>query len=546
MSPTVYRIGITLALCVAAVLAATSAAQDAQTHDEAVHLTGGYSYWRTGDFRISPEHPPLFKLLAASPLLLLDPEFRPDKDDWQHVEDWPISRNFLYHNRVAAETMLMSARAVTIFLGLVLAVSLAWWVTAHAGRAAGFAAFLMFAFEPTVLAHSRYVTTDIPVTLFIWLASISAIDYLKKGTRGPLLRTGILLGLAFATKFNALFLPIVLLLTWRLYRKPTWRQTFLHAGALAGIAIVVVLLTYGFNTRSAMEDPVMARQIEAGRSEALLRDAATVPIPGYYFLRGLHLMIRHQTGGHFAYFMGDTGSRGSWLYFPVALLVKSSLAWLALLILAIAIAVFRRSFWKEHRDLLLPLAIPAGIYFAFAVISPVNIGIRHVLPIYPFLCAFSAIVLFSDKQWRILRAAATILLALFLAESASAYPNYLAYFNQAAGGPKNGHHYLLDSNLDWGQDLKRLARYADKQDVQPLCLAYFGTADPAYYGIRFRPLPALQTAEDLEQLNCVAAVSAEYLYGLKDHPFKALQSLKPTTLIGASIYLYDLRQLPKK
>jgi hypothetical protein len=534
----VYRIGIIVALCIAGGLAVASAAQDSQTHDEALHLTAGYSYWKTGDFRINPEHPPVAKLIATLPLLVwLKPKFEPDAEKWQRVEDWEISKTFLYQNDVPADRMLMAARTMSILFGLALGASLAWWVWRHAGPAAGFASVLLFAFEPTVLAHSRYVTTDVPVALFIWLACISLYSYMKTGGRWPLIRTGVLLGLAFATKFNALFLPLVLILIWAIYRKPTWRACL----ALLGIALAVVLATYGFDTQSAMQDPVAARQIEEGRPGAVVRAVTNLPVPGYYFLRGLHLLIRHQTGGHLAYFMGEISRDGWWTYFPAALLLKSSLAWLGILVLATGVAVLR----KERRELLLPILIPAAAYFAFALTNPINIGIRHLLPIYPFLCAFAAIALFGGKQIVVIRAVSVLLLVLFLAESATAYPNYLSYFNAAAGGPAQGHRYLLDSNLDWGQDLKRLARYAETHDVQPLCLAYFGTADPNYYGIRHTPLPPLRTAADLKTVDCVAAVSVQYLYGSEEHPLKALETRAPTDRVGTSIYLYDLR-LPEK
>jgi len=112
----------------------------------------------------------------------------------------------------------------------------------------------------------------------------------------------------------------------------------------------------------------------------------------------------------------------------------------------------------------------------------------------------------------------------------------------AAGGAANGHRYLLDSNLDWGQDLKRLKFWTETHNSQPLCLSYFGTADPAYYGIQYRPLPAARDATGLVGLDCVVAISAEHLFGLKDAPFAALRSLAWSERAGDSIYIYDLRQ----
>ena len=133
-------------------------------------------------------------------------------------------------------------------------------------------------------------------------------------------------------------------------------------------------------------------------------------------------------------------------------------------------------------------------------------------------------------------------MVLFLAESAAAYPGYLSFFNVATGGTQNGHRYLLDSNLDWGQDLKRLGHYAESRKIEKLCLSYFGTADPEFYGIRYQPLPHLKNDADLQSLDCVVAVSLQHLYATKELPFEALQSRTPTDRVGASIFIYDFRR----
>jgi hypothetical protein len=534
LSVRVYRFAVFAVLVIASILAVSSALEDSQTHDEGVHLTAGYSYWKTGDFRLSPEHPPLGKLLAALPLLWFQPDFEPPAESWQHADPWPISKAFIYSNRVSADLILMAGRVSVIAMYLVLAASLAWWVGRVSGRAASLAALILFAFEPTVLAQSRYVTTDIPVTLFIWLAMISWFFYLERGTNWLLVLTGLLTGFAFATKFNALILPVVFVLTWNRASKVQWWRI----PAIVGIAILAALSVYGFNAQSVAEDPSLAtRSLDIGAPDGISARAIHFRVPGYYFLRGIHMLLRHEIGGYPAYFMGDISPRGTWLYFPVAFLLKSSIAWLALMLLAGIVAVASRS-----RPNLRVLAMPVFVYCAFALISSFNIGIRHLLPVYPFLCAFAAIVLFDIQQKPFVKALGVILLALFLAESATAYPNYVAFFNAGVGGPKAGHRYLADSNLDWGQDLRRLDQHLRAHGIDRVCLGYFGTAEPSFYGIQSQPLPVLKTLEDLNQLDCVAAVSAQYLFATKGRPFEALSRLKPTAWGGASILIYDLRR----
>ena len=532
--PLVYGLAVFITLIICCVLAVSSAVQDSSTMDEAVHLTAGYSYWKTGDFRLSPEHPPFAKLLASLPLLWLQPDFSPSSEAWERADASPISSAFLYSNKMSADSILMTGRMLVIAQYLLLSGTLAWWVGRKAGYAAGFIALLLFGFEPTVLAHSRYVTTDIPVTLFIWLACISWYSYLERGGYWPLIRTGVLAGLAFATKFNALFLPIAFALTWSKTAKPKWRMIPI----LVGIALFAAISTYGFNALSVSEDPRASSQLVADPPhDVFVRQALHVRIPGYYFLRGIQLLMRDEIGGYRSYFMGKIAERSAWTYFPIAFAFKSSIAWLALLGTAGIVALTH----KRRPELTL-LAIPVFVYFAFTLTNSFNIGIRHLLPIYPFLCAFMAIVLFDVIRKPYIKVMASVLVLLFMAESAVAYPEYLSFFNAAAGGPKNGYRYLLDSNLDWGQDLKRLGQYAESRKIETLCLSYFGSADPTFYGIHSQPLPTLKSQRDLENVNCIAAVSLQHLYATKELPFEALQSHEPTDRVGTSIYIYDLRR----
>jgi hypothetical protein len=533
-SSLVYPAAICAVLALTALLLVSSSLQDSQTHDEAVHLVSGYSYWKTGDFRLSPEHPPLSKLIAALPLLWLQPNFTPLPEQWDRADPWPIGKSFLYANHISADTILMAGRAPVMLLSLVLGASLAWWVGRIAGRLAGFAALLMFAFEPTVLAHSRYVTTDIPVTLFIWLSCISWYSYLEHGSNRLLVLTGVLTGLAFGTKFNALFLPFVFLFTWGKLSRRTWSTIAI----LLGIALLIALSIYGFKTGSIAEDPSLSSQLGTiGPADSLRSKAIHLRVPGYFFFRGIQALMRDEIGGHQTYFMGRLFHRGTWKYFPAAFLLKGCLAWLALLLLAGILAVT-----QAKRPKVRLLAVPVFVYLAFASVDSFNIGIRHLLPIYPFLCAIAAIVLFNPEQKAYIKAVGTILMVLFLAESATAYPDYLSFFNRAVGGTKNGHHYLLDSNLDWGQDLKRLKHYLSAHRIQKVCLSYFGTADPAFSGIQYEPLPLLRNAEDLNALNCVAVISLQNLYATQNLPFEALQQLKPTDRVGASFFIYDFRR----
>jgi hypothetical protein len=228
---------------------------------------------------------------------------------------------------------------------------------------------------------------------------------------------------------------------------------------------------------------------------------------------------------------------------PVALAVKTPLGELALFAVAGAIAVARLRRVRP-RDLEFKwflLVVPPAAYFAVSLLTHFNAGLRHLLPIYPFLFVFTAAMLLAEpvSQWR--WAAVVGGAALLMVESAVIYPHYLAFFNALAGGPTGGRRVLVDSNLDWGQDAKNLKRWMDAHGVAEVCLSYFGMADVGYYGIRHRELPAIPDARAAQDLNCVAAISVTNL-ALGRSWYAGLDALRPDARIGYSIYIYDLRK----
>lgn len=180
--------------------------------------------------------------------------------------------------------------------------------------------------------------------------------------------------------------------------------------------------------------------------------------------------------------------------------------------------------------------------------SRVAIGIRYLLPVYPFLYVLAGAFVAKVVLPRARRFGAVLVVAIVAiqtAESAAVYPNHLAFFNTLAGGPERGESYLLDSNLDWGQDLKRLKRYMDRTGTRSVCLHYFGSGLPAYYGIATEYLPATQEIPERSRVNCIAAISATILHGLYLPPgydFNWLRGQKPIARVGRSIWIYDLRR----
>lgn len=198
-------------LAVLGVVQVTSVRQESQTNDEAAHLVAGYSYWKTGDFRLNPEHPPLSKLLAALPLLALKPDLKLLPESWNSADEYALGKEFLYRNRIDADTLLFAGRSVTILFTLIFGFVLAIWVRGRFGAEAAIFSLTLFAFDPNIIAHGRYVTSDLLVAFFIFASAISFQGYLEKPALSAALRTGLLTGLALATKHSALLLfPIFL------------------------------------------------------------------------------------------------------------------------------------------------------------------------------------------------------------------------------------------------------------------------------------------------------------------------------------------------
>lgn len=534
----------------------TSVLQETQTWDEGTHLAAGYSYLKTGVYKLNREHPPLFKLLCAAPLLALDPRLPLEDKSWRESDQVAFGDVFLYQNRVSPEEMLFCARAVTIALTLLLGLVVALWTRQKFGDAAAVAALFLFAFDPNLIAHGRYVTNDVMATLFIFLACITWARFVETKRRRDLVLAGVVLGLALVSKFSAVFLlPLLAVLYWlRRWQEGRGRLSVRHfaaSAAVAGvIAVAIIALAYGPETIRCVQGPKLRRVINRATlvGTVLSEAGKRLGLPAHPYLVGLYDFSLHDQEGHNAYLMGMRSDRGWWYYFPVVFAVKTPVAILALLAvcLAISLVVLVRAGPRGWRLREIPfewlvVVLPPLVYFALCMRSHVNIGIRHILPVYPFLFIALAATL-GRKKWR------TYVLAAFLvvlaAESTAIYPHYLAFFNTLVGGPGNGPKYLVDSNLDWGQDLKNLKTYLTEHGVKKLCISYFGRASMAYYKFQYMYLPETGELAERAQMDCVAAISATQLEGayMGAEKFRWLRERQPMAKVGYSIYLYDFRR----
>ncbi len=456
-------------------LALTSAIQKSPTMDEQNHIARGAAYLGTGDPRLSIEHPPLVNALSALPAhLLLDLHL--PLDMWWEVSEWyNFADNFLWRANQRPDHIVFLARLPIIGMGLLLAVLVFRWASARFGPWGGLLAAAFCALDPNILAHERLSTTDVGGTFFAFLAAYALWRMLRRPSASRILAqaAGLALGLAFAAKLSALLFGPILTLAILLDALPNGPGRTRRLLSRAGIVLAVILLallvvwaTYRFQ---------MGPLEEGGIS---------VPAPPY--IRGIQAMLNFASGGRPGYLLGQLNTEGWWYYFPVAFAVKTPLATLAGLLIA-TLAMLRR----PSRDDLFIL-LPPLLFFLVSTTARLNLGYRHLLPMLPFLAVHIGRLIHSPPPLVSPSPSLPVALVLWLAlATACIYPHFLAYFNPIGGGPENGWRILADSNVDWGQDLKGLQAWMEREGVERVRLSWFGSAYPEAYGIVYDPLPGV-------------------------------------------------------
>ncbi len=526
------RLAAVGALCLLHVwMAASVSRQFSTTADEIAHVTAGYAYWTQHDYRFQPENGNLPQRLAALPLVARGEHF-PDAQGaaWISADVWSVGRAFFYHEGNDLPALLAAARQMIALLSGILCLAIYVWTRGVIGRGAAWIALTLAVFSPTLLAHGGLATSDTAAALGFTATALAWSRLMQRVTLGRIVVAGLMAGALALSKYSAaLFAPVALMVTGVRLLRPTpvafrWRGVFhrltgahriLALGGAAGGALVVAGVTiwaaYGFRY-SASVDP-NARFIQSW-DEVLLRTPPppplaaadgraaeeTVPRPGLVqhtvawmrdhrilpeaYLYGLAFVEKHARG-RLAYFAGEYRTEGWREFFPTAFLLKTPLPALGLGALGITGLILaprrRRSVWLLR---LAPVLALIAVYGAFSLQSRLNIGHRHLLPLYPafFLLAGGAALMI--RRWRWITVIIALLLGWNIRESLWIRPHYLAYFNPLAGGPKEAHRLFVDSSLDWGQDLPGLRTWLDTHAAgERIFLSYFGSGDPVHEGI---------------------------------------------------------------
>ncbi|MGE0445762.1 MAG: tetratricopeptide repeat protein [Vicinamibacterales bacterium] len=536
------------------------------TWDEPAHLTAGYAALQ-GDYRIDPAHPPFARMWAALPLLFQD-GVSMDRSPIDAVSGvawvsdghaYVFARDFMY-GRNDGDRMLFAARLMIVALGLLLGILVFAWAYEWLGFKAAAIALALFLVSPNLTGHASLVTTDLAVTCFGFGAVYFLWRTCRSFTRLNVGGTAAFFALAIVTKFSAVLLVPAALGTLALAvhgRAITWRRAAAVAGVAAAVTYAAIWAVYGFRYAPAPDGwllhleaashlrgraPVTAAIVEFVDAWRLLPNA---------FSQGL-LLLQYASDANPAYLAGDISVDGWWYYFPFAFLIKTPLAKIGLV--AAGLWIGARSMRGRWDSPFAFIVIPATAFVAFAMLSGFNIGMRHILPALPFtllLATAGARTLLLSP-----RPAARLVLAALLAfsavEYARAYPHPLTFFNQLVGGPENGYRYLADSNLGWGQQLKPLKEWMADNGVDHVNLAYFGQADPDYYGIPHVMLPGSSVTPESPvrpRLPGYVAVSGTVLTGVYLHPawrlfYRPFFDMEPTAILGNSMRVFWVDRWP--
>ena len=511
----------------------------APTYDEAMHLAAGYSYLATGDFRLHRQSPPVIKILLAAPLFFgYRVPFEPRPELWRLGDDYQVGQDFVYGSSLPADHMLASGRLTNLVLGTLLVVLIGWWAHRLWGRSAAVVAITLSALEPNLVCHAALISTDVGSTLFIVLTLYLLWESAPSGSLSRWIATGFAAGLALASKFSAITLiPIVGVL-------------------LAGHVLFEGVIRRPWLPRHPAPPDRRHRVAHALAVTPLLGLPAVFTILAAYFFHGLspwwsglQMFLAQVADGQPAFFLGQYSRDGWWSYFPVAFLIKTPIG--SLLLIGASLLLYRAGAPFRRRDIFCLLG-PVALVLIVATQSRTNIGLRHVLPVYPLLFVLaSRLVTVRLGPPSLMPALVAAALAATAGSSLPVAPHQLAYFNELVGGPEEGHRYLSDSNLDWGQDLKGLKGYVANEGLPIIYLAYFGSAPPADYGIRYQyvpgswplawPPPPDVVPADLERK--VLAISVFNLQEVVTHPaqlFTWLRARRPVARVGYSIHIYDL------
>lgn len=527
------------------------------TSDETAHVTAGVAYWKFNDYRLQPENGNLPQRWGAIPQMIaearLDPTDNPDL--WRKSSIWNIAQDFFFESGNNTDFLLLCSRSMMLFWSVAAGLLVFAWSRSLWGTPAGLGSLALFCISPTTLAHGPLVTSDVCAAVWLLTACAACWRLCLNPTATNTLLFGLATGLAFVAKFSAvLLIPIYVLLAaicW-IWNRPGSLETpyariRLPVALIVGVAFAVGLIWCFFGFRYSAPNVDLAPfdrfyiQWDTLTADGQLWTNLVSFCRRFFLLPEAYLygfsFVAFFSEERGAFLAGNYSTTGWWWFFPFAFLVKSTIGELLVAALIVIrgtsmLVRARAATWtssKIVRSPLLPLLLFAMVYGIFSLSTNLNIGQRHILPLYLVLFILAG-YLFSRRSHRFYLTAASIALVVSATESVSNTPHHLAFFNRLAGGPANGWRLLVDSSLDWGQDVAALGRWVqqNRRADEIVYVSSFGTSDPNYEGaeaILLSPYYTLGKPRHWFELGpglyCISATMLQDVYGIQPGPWTA-------------------------
>jgi Dolichyl-phosphate-mannose-protein mannosyltransferase len=530
--------------------------ENTPTVDEFAHVPAGYAYWQGAPLDVYQNSPPLTRLLVAAPLAFIEPSPQIDLGLAEGARGskkaWLLAREFMESNRARYFECFFRARLVVLGLAVLEALVLFAWSSHWFGPRGGLFSVFLYCLSPEVLAHGGLATTDLALSLFF----LTALFFWSLFLEGPRLRLLLATALACAaaslTKYSGpilipLFVLVAALAAPRGRRLIAGAAGAMTASATLGLALLALYGPGQFPTR-LRELPCFSQLGRQAAGSAL--GMVALPLPRAY-VAGFDAQLKDAEATA-SYLFGEWGP-GRRYYYLVALAVKTPIPILAFLV---APWLLRRSSGttaKRH-PVVATVLVPAAVYLASVSASSLQVGVRYVFPAYVVALVSAGAVPAIVSSYRNARGrlAFGLLCGWLLVAVVGARPHFLPYFNEAAGGKGGGDRILIDSNIDWGQDLGRLAPYLRSRNLTgPVDLAYFGHVDPALYGIDWRPAPMAPPAPGVHRP--LTIVSVNFVHGhayaldyarppvpVPPNAYRWLEAYTPVDRVGGSLLVYEL------
>jgi hypothetical protein len=563
--------GIVLALFLIMVTEVVlSTRQQSPSWDEGNHIYSGYMNWKQGLYSLNPEHPPLVKLVATLPLLPLDLKVAPRQGSYFKLEAYLGGRELLFRNspqnggKYGVDTLLFRVHMGALVFGLTLGILIFVAGREMFGATAALIALALFVFDPSILAHAPYVTTDTGAACGFFAAVYTFYRFSKSMSWQRALICGAVTGLALTAKHSAIVLaPLFVLLAcveivlrWREGKQFPSRdlgRILPGMGVIAAVALFVMWGVYSFRfpmQTAGFTMPSMPNAVASlsGPMKSFILFCANYHLLPESYLYGL-ADVQSVGNSWPMYFFGKIYTNGLWYYFPVVLSLKWTVGTLGIVALSLYAILSGKI---GHLREVLYLAVPLIFILGIAMAGPLNMGVRHILPIFPFtfmLCGAAAAWLVKQrKAWA---CAVGVLLLLHATESLRAYPQYLSFGNDLYGGPSKTDRYFSDSASDWGQQLKWVKLWVDRNHVKECSFAYYVAPFilPADYGIPCKLLPTFDDPAETTPVMVRGPVLVSlgdlngYEFGTKvRNPYQSLFERKPDDVIanGVAVFYGDV------